>query len=57
VARKTKTKHAKSPVGSSSCPVHGLSSLQVVQSVSWQSASWRIHELSSNRKLTGPRLD
>jgi len=26
--------------------------LRVVQSASWQFASWHIHELSSNRKLT-----
>jgi len=31
-----------------SWPVREMSSPWVVQSVSWQSASWRIHELSSN---------
>jgi len=43
-AKRTKTKHAKSPVASASCPVYKLSSLWVDQS-----ASWRIRELSSNR--------
>ena len=43
-----------------SCPVRELTSARVVQSASWQSASWCIHELSSypyphpitNTKLT-----
>jgi len=30
MTKKTKTKHAKSPVASTSCPVHDLSSLLVV---------------------------
>jgi len=33
-----------------SCPVRDLSSPRDVQSTSWQSASWRIHELFSYRK-------
>ena len=45
---KRKTKRAKSPMASASCPVRDLSSPRVVQSASWQSASWRIRELSSN---------
>ena len=43
-----KTKHAKSPMASASCPVRELSSPRDVQSASWQSASWRIRELTSN---------
>jgi len=50
---KTKTKHAKSPMASASCPVGDLSSTRVVQSASWQSANWRIRELSSNLSTHG----
>jgi len=42
-AERTKTKHAKSPVASASCPVREMSSSRVVQS-----ASWCIRDLSSN---------
>ena len=35
-------------VQSATCPVRELSSPRVDQSASWQSASWRIRELSSN---------
>ena len=34
-------------VQSTTCPVREMSSPRVVQSASWQSASWRIRELSS----------
>jgi len=33
---------------SATCPVRELTSPEVDQSASWQSASWLIHELSSN---------
>ena len=36
-------------VQSATCPVRELSSPREVQSASWQSASWRIRELSSYR--------
>jgi len=48
-ARRTKTKHSKSLVASASCPVCNLSSTRVIQSMSWQSVSWRIRKLSSYR--------
>jgi len=35
-----------------SCPVCELTSPRDVQSVSWQSTSWRIRELSSYRKIS-----
>jgi len=41
---------------SASCLVHELTSPQDVQSTSWQSASWRIRELSSYRN-TNPNPD
>jgi len=44
-------------VQSVTCPVRESSSPRVVQSASWQSASWRIRELSSNlmaKWLDGP---
>jgi len=52
-AKRSKTKHGKSPVASASCPVRDLSTMRDVQSASrqsasCQSASWRIRELSSN---------
>jgi len=48
-----KTKHAKSPVASASCPVpvREMSSLRVIQSM-----SWRIRELSSNAKPYSTRV-
>jgi len=49
MVKKAKTKHAKSPVASASCPVRELTSPRDVQSASWQSTSWHIRELSSNR--------
>ena len=45
-AKRTKTKHSKSPVASGSCLVREMSSPRVVQS-----ASWRIRELSSNLSM------
>ena len=47
-AERTKSKHAKSPVASAICLVRDMSSPRVIQSASWQSASWCIRELSSN---------
>jgi len=41
-------------VQSVTCPVRELSSPRDVQSASWQSASWRIRELSSNPSMNGP---
>ena len=43
--------HSQYPrvVQSTTCPVRDLTSPRDVQSASWQSASWRIHELSSNQ--------
>jgi len=47
-AKRTKTKHTKSPVASSSCPVLDLSSPRDVQSASRPVRELAIRELSSN---------
>jgi len=47
-AKRTKTKHAKSPVASASCPVRELTSPQDVQSASHPVRKLAIRELYSN---------